>query len=125
MEVVPRNVLERTYTICVVMVAMLIFSSFISSVTNAMTRLREINQDWESQMESVQKFMTAKRITLGLGNRIHSFLSHHRGLNLKPLTENDLEVFKCLPTNLHVHLRREIYEPVLLLHPFFSALDQV
>merc|ERR1712100_190361 len=43
MEVHPRNVHERFFNICVVILAMVAFTSLISSITNAMNHLRDLN----------------------------------------------------------------------------------
>merc|ERR1719491_32015 len=45
MEVVPENTVERVFCVMVLVFAMVTFSSFISSITNAMTQLRNLNSD--------------------------------------------------------------------------------
>merc|ERR1719326_972496 len=45
MEISARNTAERVYTVCVLMFAMVTFSSFISSITNATTQLRKLDAE--------------------------------------------------------------------------------
>ena len=66
MEVVPVNVLERLYTVVVAIVAMLLFSSLVSSITNVMTNLHG----------SHNSRVGSSRIVVGLVSHSHrSFLS--------------------------------------------------
>ena len=43
LQVTPKNELERLFNVVVIMSAMVIFSTFISAITNAMNQLRNLN----------------------------------------------------------------------------------
>ena len=43
-QVSPKNEIERLYNVVVIMSAMVIFSTFISAITNAMNQLRNLNR---------------------------------------------------------------------------------
>merc|ERR1712232_174439 len=43
MEVHPQNLLERGFAVCVIVLGMVSFSSFVSSITATMTQLRTLN----------------------------------------------------------------------------------
>merc|ERR1712061_341712 len=45
MEVYPENGKERLFTVSVITIAMVTFSSFVSAITNAMTQLRNLNSE--------------------------------------------------------------------------------
>merc|ERR1719217_1505271 len=49
MEVYPHNSTERGFSVVVLLFALLFFSSFLSSITAAMTRLRSLNQATNQQ----------------------------------------------------------------------------
>lgn len=44
-QVTPRNEIERLFNVVVIMSAMVIFSTFISAITNAMNQLRNLNSN--------------------------------------------------------------------------------
>lgn len=57
MEVVPRDLAERVYCVLVLLFAMVTFSTFISSITQAMTSLRNFReQDTRARAEVRQYF---------------------------------------------------------------------
>jgi len=119
MEIVPMNVQERIFCIFVLLFAMVVFSSFISSITNAMTKLRVMNHKRTEEKEFIKRYFTDNRISLELGNRISGFLRHNIYKHKKSVHENDIAVFKILPETLRCQLHREVYEPVVLWHPYF------
>ena len=48
-QVTPRNEIERLFNVVVIMSAMVIFSTFISAITNAMNQLRNLNSHLSSK----------------------------------------------------------------------------
>ncbi|CAE8598624.1 unnamed protein product [Polarella glacialis] len=58
MEVVPMKELERSFTIVVIVSAMVIFSSFISTITNAMTQLRNLNSERSAELVKLRCFFS-------------------------------------------------------------------
>eukprot|EP00972_Heterocapsa_arctica_P040545 5973698-Heterocapsa_arctica.AAC.1 len=75
MEVVPQNAGERIFTILVIILAMVIFSSAVSTITQGMTLLRSTNQKRMDERECVRRFLYDRQVSLELGNRIRSFLT--------------------------------------------------
>merc|ERR1719469_279254 len=63
MEVTPKNVYERTYVIVVIIFALVMFSSFVSAITAAMSRLRAINEDRLAQEDMLRKYITDNRVS--------------------------------------------------------------
>jgi len=119
MEVVPRNVVERIYAVIVLLLAVVTFSSFVSSVTSSMTRLRMMNMDRSKQKEAIRRFIVDHHMTLGVGNRIHHFLRKQDTLPHARVHEKDVVLFKSLPEALRVDMHREVFLPVIWIHPFF------
>lgn len=60
MEVVPRNALERTFNIVMIFLGLLMFSSFISNMTNGMTYLTKRNYEKRQQRDALVSYMNAK-----------------------------------------------------------------
>mmetsp|Transcript_65449 Transcript_65449/g.173466 ORF Transcript_65449/g.173466 Transcript_65449/m.173466 type:complete len:830 (-) Transcript_65449:134-2623(-) len=119
MEVVPRNVWERLYTACIIILALVMFSSFVSSITQAMTRLQDMNRERWRQQENVRRFIVDNHLSLELSNRIYSYLRKHRTMTRSVLHENDVPVFGAMPETLRVRLHCEVFTPILKVHPFF------
>jgi len=126
MEVVPCNTVERLFTIGVIVVSVILFSSVLSSITTAMINLRRRSADKRRQISFVRRYITDKHITLALGNRIVGFLRTHN-YNVsqhQSLQEEQILAFKILPDSLRTQLRCEIYMPVLISHPLFHTINR-
>lgn len=66
-QVVPTNTFERVFTIAVMLLAVILFSSVLSSITSSMIFLRNLTAERRKQMSYVRRYMTEKRVTLDLG----------------------------------------------------------
>jgi len=125
MEVVPRNSAERLFAIVVLFSALITFSTFISSITTAMTTLRRLNFERSKQRDSIRRYVSENRVSLELSNRITAFLRTHNFLAKRRVHESDIQVFKVLPEPLRVQLHWEVYTPRITPHPFFHHFDSV
>lgn len=122
MEVVPVNELERFYTVCVLLFAMVTFSSFISSITTAMTVLRQNNARKMVDELSLRRFLVEHNISAELTQRIVHFTherSHNSRLQVRSCEENT-ELVKSLPESLKHALRKEFFTPIVSGHPLFA-----
>merc|ERR1719329_583506 len=100
MEIVPENEYERMFTIYVIIFALVSFSSFVSSITTAMTHLRNINGERNRQEEYVRRFIVDNQLTMELGNRIYSCIRQNRKLKARRVTETDVMVLQGVPESL-------------------------
>lgn len=119
MEVVPRNVLERTYTVCTVLFALVTFSSFVSSLTSAMTELRNLNSEKLEQCAMLRRYLRENRIDPSLMSRIWGWVEHKPNRPRRRTRAEDVAMLASLPRRLQVELHRQVYGPVLVEHPFF------
>jgi len=123
MEIVPMNTAERTFTILVVFFALVTFSSFVSSVTAAMTFLRKRHRERTKELDLVRRYLEENRISIELGNRVRFMLQTLNGFTSRKRVHNgDVPAFKLLPETLRVALHYEVFLPVLQPHPLFSSL---
>eukprot|EP00443_Scrippsiella_acuminata_P069913 CAMPEP_0115399448 /NCGR_PEP_ID=MMETSP0271-20121206/14842_1 /TAXON_ID=71861 /ORGANISM="Scrippsiella trochoidea, Strain CCMP3099" /LENGTH=723 /DNA_ID=CAMNT_0002823261 /DNA_START=170 /DNA_END=2337 /DNA_ORIENTATION=+ len=125
MEVFPCNEFERIFNIFVLIFAMVVFSSFVSSITNSVSVMRVRNEQRSIQEEHVRRYLTERKVSLDLGNRIYHFLRQHRYKAHRRVQEEDVPIFATLPEQLLVQLRVEVYEPIILPHPLFERLRSV
>jgi len=124
MEIHPRNVIERVFSICVLFTALVIFSSFVSSITNAMTQLHQSNRKKGKQREDIRKYISENKLSLDLGNRIVAFGRKHNPTSRKHVHEDEIQILKVMPESLRLQLHWEVYLPVLTPHPFFFNCNE-
>lgn len=120
MEVVPTNSLERSYTVCTLLFAMVTFSSFVSSITNAMTQLRNLDSGRILQYATLRRYLKENRVHAGLNNQIWGWLQHTQDTARHRLHEEAVSLLQLLPKSLQFELQQEIYKPILCQHPFFE-----
>merc|ERR1712118_307817 len=73
-NIMPMNWKERVLNIFVLCLTLIVFSSFISSMTVAVTRLRNINSVDEKRHALLRKYLRDNNIPSDLAIRVHSFL---------------------------------------------------
>jgi len=121
MEVVPRNANERIFAISVIVLALIVCSSFVSKITQVSAALRDRNAEMWLQQDRLAKYIADNRVSLELGNRIHSFARKHRStVAKKRVHEKDISVILIMPETMRVELHCEVFSPVLMPHPFFQ-----
>jgi len=120
MEVVPQNEYERLFTVCIILSGLLIFSSFVSAITNAMNRLRNLNS-WRNEQESLlRRYLRENLVTPSLTARIHNCLNKAMQQSRRRVHEDEINILQLLPLSLKFELSNEIYAPALGKHPFFT-----
>lgn len=125
MEVYPTNTMERGYTICTVIFAMVVFSSFVSSMTQAMMHLREVDKKQKEQHRALRHYLAENNISTETSTRVWQYLAQSRTLRKKrQLAWQDVELFSTIPDVLQVAIRFEVYMPFLVAHPFFKLLQE-
>lgn len=124
MEVVPANLAERIMAIIVLVFALVTFSSFVSSITNAMTRLRNMNSEYAKQLLMFQRFLRQNKISTPLAVRMRRHLEYRLLRQKNMLEEKDIEVLKLLSEPLMMELHVEVYRPCFVIHPFFQRYNE-
>ncbi|CAE8629076.1 unnamed protein product [Polarella glacialis] len=117
MEVVPVNELERSFTIVVIMSAMVIFSSFISTITYAMNQLRNLNSERNAELVKLRRFFSENRVSASLVSRISSCIHQSTKLTSSRVHGEDISILELLPASLKCDLAEEVYAPTLCAHP--------
>jgi len=125
MEVNAVNTLERSYTVCVLLFALVTFSSFVSSITTAMTHLRTTNARKLEQDVRLRRFLTEHNTSAELTSRVIHF-THERAIQRGAQArtqESEVELFQVLPESLKEALRMEAYSPSIMVHPLMNILS--
>merc|ERR1712050_271403 len=103
--------------------AMITFSSFVSSLTNAMTRLRTINSEITNQHYLLRRYFSENNITTELNVRIATWAQSQTVKTKGRLKTKEINCLQILPTDMKGELLDQVYGPVLKMHPVFFQLD--
>merc|ERR1719433_1246222 len=76
MHVQPQNAIERTFTIGVVIFALVGFSYLVGSITNSLTQLRSMSEDSHKQFWMLRRYLKHNRVSTALSVRIQRYLEH-------------------------------------------------
>jgi len=120
MEVMPYNELERLFAVLVIVSAMVIFSSFVSTITNAMNQLRNLNSERNKNLTLLRTYFKENKISTRLVSKISDCLAQALQTSQRRLREQDVVILDILPASLRTQLMEEVYTPHLAVHPFFS-----
>lgn len=122
MEVVPRNWYERAYNIVIILIAMLTFSSFVSSITNTMTHIRKINAERLQEEVVVRRFFAQANISQELASRVWWVLQQKRLHVEMRMKVCDVPSLKLLPHHILHDVLEEAHSPALVRHPLFRCI---
>lgn len=121
MEVTPTNVYERVFNIFAIFFGLVMFSSFVSSMTNSMTYLRHLNSEKRQQNQALRSYFTSRGLTLELSNSIMAYLRTN-SQKVKRLQEADLSCLAVLPSAFLKRLHEELYTGSFGRHSLFYQI---
>lgn len=119
MEVHPTNTQERVFNVFVLIAALVTFGSFISSITEAMNRLRQINGRMNSQRSALRRYISENKVSAELSMRVWKFLGQCKQARPRRLMLVDVELVAELPPMLQAEMHFEVFARGLFWHPFF------
>lgn len=119
MEITPKNAIERLFNVVTLLFAMITFSSFVSSLTNAMTQLRNLNSDRLQQQTVLRKYLRDHGVNVSLTTRIWHWLNKDTKGHRRRIHEKEVVILSTLPSTLQAELRNQVVGPFIVPHPFF------
>lgn len=123
MEIVPKNTGERVYNVVVLIFAMVTFSSFISSITNATTLLRTLDSADTDRRSYLFKYLRQHEVPMGLASEVWSWvLSAKTSASRHHVHEREVTVLQLLPKSLQTQLRDQVFGPIVTKHPLFREI---
>jgi len=122
MNVNPQNMNERLFAVCVLLFAMIVFSSFVSSITAAMNQLRNLSAKNGSQLWLLRKYLRENGVKGDLFVRLVRYASVTADRLQKKVQAKDVKFLAFLSTPLHMELNFEMYRHVIETHPLFQRL---
>jgi len=123
-QVQPQSSLERFFALFVLVFGMLVFSSFVSSNTTALTRLRNLTGTETQQQFLLRKFLNENRISRDLSARVLRYIDLVKAHARKKVEASKVEYLALLSGPLNIELQRELIEPHLIVHPFFDTYSR-
>eukprot|EP00747_Dinoflagellata_sp_TGD_P194498 gnl/TRDRNA2_/TRDRNA2_61986_c0_seq1.p1 gnl/TRDRNA2_/TRDRNA2_61986_c0~~gnl/TRDRNA2_/TRDRNA2_61986_c0_seq1.p1 ORF type:complete len:742 (+),score=129.03 gnl/TRDRNA2_/TRDRNA2_61986_c0_seq1:103-2328(+) len=123
MPVQPQNLQERFFSILVLLLGLVVFSSFVSSITATMNRLRNLSAAQATQYWLLRKYFREHKISHELCARVNRYVSVVVWSQQKFTQQKDVALLQLLSGPLRTELQGELWKPKLISHPFFERLD--
>ncbi|CAE7723159.1 Kcnh1, partial [Symbiodinium pilosum] len=123
-DIGPSNVSERIFAAGVVIFALIVFSSFVSSITNQMNQIRTWNSKNIELDAVLRHFLRSRKISTQLGVRITNFFKISQKQKAKTPLES-ISFLASLPESLKIHLYSEIFLPAFKTSGLFSRVMRV
>ncbi|CAE7759626.1 KCNH2, partial [Symbiodinium sp. CCMP2456] len=124
MEVHPTNMSERSYSIAVVIFAMVGFSSLVGGITSILTQLRGLSQEKAKELWKLRRYMRLKHVKADLNVRIQRYVEHAWNERQMNLSIGSVKFVELLSEPLRDELLCAVDMPTMVVHPLFSFLQK-
>jgi hypothetical protein len=118
----PQNVVERIYAVFILLFGMIIFSSFVASVTQARMQMSRMMGKFERDFWMLRKYCRQHKITPQLRRRMKRYVDYVLVPAQHRLTIPDIALIPKLSAHLRLQLNNEMNSQSLGIHPFFRHL---
>jgi hypothetical protein len=125
MQIVPHNIVERVFTICVVVFALVGFSYVVGSITGSLTQLRSLHEEEAKQFWDLRRYLKRNHVELHLSKRIQRYLEHAWQREAELQNIKQVKILTLLSDQLHSELLFELCHRHLKVHPLFEELYSV
>lgn len=125
MDVQPHNVWERIYAITVLVCGLVLFSSFVSSVTAHITQVRNREGDKSKQFWLLRRYLRQHGIQAQLSFRILRYIEYACSEQQNSVPESSIWVLSLLSQQLRNELNYSVSFTSLRVHPFFETTNTV
>jgi len=123
MEIRPYNFGERLFSIIVLIMAMVTFSSFVSTLTASITRLSDIRKNELRQFWLLRRYLRDLKISRQLALRVQRYVEYSFARQQSTVQESDVKLLMLLSEPLREELKVEIFGPCLCIHPLFEEIQ--
>jgi len=124
MSVQPVTSWERLFAVFTILVALCVFSSFISRITSRMAALRARTAHKDLQKRHVRKYLVWHNISPKLALRIKRHLFEVIPKKQNESDMNSSRILEELSVPLQSELRYELFHNKLVVCPFFEELQK-
>jgi len=123
MDVGAHNPIERIFSVGVLMFALVVFSAFVSNLTQARLELQRISNKLGKDWYMLRKLMRQQEIPRQLAIRVEKYVTRSVLPRLAVVQQKDVVLLNRLSEPLRKALGAEMYGRHILQHPFFKLLD--
>ena len=102
----------RFFSVWVILLAMGVFSSFISSITSTVSSLRTARQENFQQQSKLLRFFNERNLSIDLYGQVQEFLGKQGVLEVR-LKESDVSLIQNIPERLKMQLHDEMFASTL------------
>jgi len=120
-NIVPHNLVERVYAVIVLLFALIVFSSLISSITSAMSQLKQLSTFFDKDLSVLRRYLRRHNVPVELTIRILRYAEHKVHLQKQEIQEKGVNLIKVLSRPLHMELLRTTLGHILTNDPFFRC----
>eukprot|EP00913_Durusdinium_trenchii_P024385 g22894.t1 len=137
MNIQPVNSIERLYSVVVLVLGMVVFSSTVSSITAAINNLKDINAVYKHQIWTLRRYFREQGISATLTHRVLRYTETMIKPKYQKVDVEKVHIMTMLPQMLTKEttttspqdapheVNLEIYQKHLVVHPLFDALRDV
>lgn len=115
---------ETVFSIIVLFFALLVFSSFLASISAHLSRLRSLRSSPTKQLWMLRRFLRERKVSSNLGKRICKFVEHKLSTESRDSHLHFRDVKVNLSKALSEELAFELYSDYICSHPFFARLTE-
>jgi len=123
MGVSATNFGERIFSICVVLFAMVAFSSIVGGITSFITELRRMSHNENREMWLMRLYLRQHKVSKSLISRIIKYIDHRNRVKKNCVQKEAVPCLKGLSQELTSQLTLEICRHQLLCLPLFKILN--
>ncbi|CAE7589521.1 KCNH2 [Symbiodinium natans] len=107
-NIAPDNALERFFSVWVILLAMGVFSSFISSITSTVSSLRTAREEQFKQQSKLLRFFNERNLSIDLYGQVQESI-RKQGVFEVRLKEADVNLIQNIPERLKMQLHDEMF----------------
>lgn len=111
-DIAPNSAFERLFAVWVILLAMGVFSSFISSITATVSSLRASQAKQFQQRASLLRFFCERNLSADLYGKVEDVL-RKEGMFQVRIQETEVELIRGIPETLHQQLHEEMFMAML------------
>ena len=121
----PMNTEERLFNVSVVICGLLIFSGLVSSITNSLMRLQQLEDERTRQFWLLNRFLRQRVVPTMLAARISGYIQHLVGRRGNHVQESSVTVLDLLTDGLKSELQYAITVRHVEEHVLFAFVNSV
>eukprot|EP00928_Gymnodinium_smaydae_P084680 TRINITY_DN6796_c0_g1_i1.p1 TRINITY_DN6796_c0_g1~~TRINITY_DN6796_c0_g1_i1.p1 ORF type:complete len:944 (-),score=172.72 TRINITY_DN6796_c0_g1_i1:158-2989(-) len=123
MEIYPLNVAERSFSVVVLVFALVTFSSFLSNLTASITCLNSMRSAEVRQFWMLRRYLRDLKISRELTLRVQRYCEYTWEKRQKKVMERDVGLLAHVSEPLKEEMKAETFSPYLKVHPLLDYLQ--